>query len=177
MPRKFRRRGGLAKKAYYMAKKNRRQLKQREVKYVDEVTNTAAITHTTGVIEYLSGVAQGDTDQTRDGDHINAKALHIRYAIFGNAADSNQIVRVVIFRKNDDTNTAPTMHGTSTTDYLAAADSLSVKSRRHTQRHKTLYDELFIGNPDGTENWVRNIYIKLKDLPLHYNDTAATTGS
>lgn len=61
----------------------------------------------TADIALLTGITQGDTDLTRDGDRAVLKSVHVRMHV--TAAATSQILRVIYFRWNQSTtDTIPT---------------------------------------------------------------------
>jgi hypothetical protein len=128
-----------------------------------------------GTVLPLNDMAQGDTDQTRDGDSISMKSLEIRATVTNNAAVTAG-VRLVVVRDKQNTLANPG-------DYLAyGSDPVALNTpfawdNRH--RFTVLYDEVI--NADGTLFDKHSIvhFIPLKGLKTQYDggSTDATTNA
>lgn len=93
----------------FSKKVNKVVMKQSEKKYWD-VATTAVSVDITGSITDLTSIAQGDTDQTRDGDQLYLRSIKGKAQI--QVADTTNIVRFIIFQWYMDTNvvgSAPTV--------------------------------------------------------------------
>lgn len=163
--RRFRRRGNAA---LALAKANRRILNRREVKKHDKNVGWLDITATSGSVEYLSDIDTGDTSTTREGDEIQSRWLHVKYAIRDGGSGEHDIILVKIFRKDVQINQVPTMYNTSTSDVLEAGTPLSSLDMRNSEKYTILYSEKFILNASGQEAFVRDVYLDLKGRKNHY---------
>ncbi len=74
---------------------------QGELKYINATLQGTVPVAGASVISLLSGVAQGDTDQTRDGEKIYLHSIQIKGALAG---DVDQVIdtpfRLILFRQN-----------------------------------------------------------------------------
>lgn len=62
-----------------------------------------------GGISLLTGMAQGDTDQTRDGNSIKSKRLEFRLTCDKDATATNTYVRAIIFKDKRSNGVVPTV--------------------------------------------------------------------
>lgn len=113
-----------------------------EYKYVDYTYNntlTSALSTT-----LLTGMAQGATDITRNGDSIMMKYNYLKGYMVYNHADSpiTHRVRIMIVRDMNNNATAPTA-----AQLLATTGAnlvlVSPHNKDNTDRYKVLYDKLF----------------------------------
>ncbi len=100
MPQRRRRRNNqnkstraIATKALSTAKK---ALAQPELKHTETVHTTTP--PVAGFINQLSTVVQGDSNNERIGETIQAKSLHLRFSLEINASATQTQVRVIIFK-------------------------------------------------------------------------------
>ncbi len=183
MSKRFKKRrfkGSTAKKAFKMALKNTKILSNREIKKVHPANITYAnITSTTGNVVYLCPVGEGDGNDDRTGDEVQSQSIHIKYIVNNDqttSASSSACTRVVVFVKQAHINTVPVMHGVANTEYLRDASPLSGTEPRQTERYRTLYSEMLIGSPTGADAFVRDVYLNLKGMKMHFlGDTSADT--
>jgi len=111
----------------------------------------------TGSITKLTTIPQGDTDSTRDGDHIKLFKLwmcgNVQYA------DATNAIRLIIFRWNqDDSSAGPTVN-----DITQSLSPFSPIHRDNERAKKLdfLYDELFavanVGPGSISFKWHRDV--------------------
>ncbi len=109
----------------------------------------------TGSITKLTTIPQGDTDSTRDGDHIKLTKLWMNVAV--TYADASNVVRVIVFRWNqDDSSVAPTVN-----DITQSLSAYSPIHRDNERAHKfdIIFDKMFgvanVGPGIATVEWRR----------------------
>lgn len=126
----------------------------------------------TGTVNPLHAVAQGDTDQTRDGNSIKPLSLLLRYQSYNNATAGTTAIRVLIFRdlqQVGDTNP-------STTDILddsVAALPDAPLNNNTVGRFKILRDFKIILDTAKSNRKDGKVYIPLYGH-IRYNGAAAT---
>jgi hypothetical protein len=112
-------------------------------------TGFASSVDTTGVLQKLSTIPQGDTDSTRDGDQAEVYSVDV-IASFANASstDLSNLCRLIIFRwQQDDSSAAPA----AVTDILQTASVYSPLNRDNERAKKfvILKDHLFSTSLNG----------------------------
>ncbi len=118
MPRKYKRRAykkpmkyvvaDKAEAAYNMAVALKRIVNV-ERKYYDVTIADSAVA-SAGEITDLSGIAQGDTSITRDGDSLKPLGFNIRYKLTGDTnATFDTVVRYILFRMKHENSVVPTV--------------------------------------------------------------------
>jgi len=161
-----------ANAAYKMARKLKDQVGGVEYKHVDLITALAP--DNDGDIVILNSIAQGDSDNTRDGDKIKMQNLTIRGDVIGDAA-APDVVRLVIF--HDKQNVIATV-----ADFFQGVSEISsvLQPKNYDQRFRTkvLFDRSWTVSPAGP----RIKYFK-KVIPLNISTqyqggtTTSLTGS
>ncbi len=96
---------------------------------------------------YLNGVAQGETDTTREGSSIHMQSISIRWSIRGSAVTtvSSGNFRIVLFIDNDPRGLAPTAIQVFTSDDILSGYNTGrvIGQERSRGRFRFLYDETF----------------------------------
>lgn len=139
------------REARKLNKRQRMQVKRmirgvQELKYKN-YSDTGAISSTAAISGVLFDIAQGDTDQERNGDQFRwVKALNFRYTLA--VSDTSNIVRIIILQWHPSVITAPTI-----SDILLTGPSSNVdvySNYNHDQRfnYKILFDRThtLVGN-------------------------------
>lgn len=191
MPRRYRNRktNTLAKKAYKLAKTNRRDIAG-EVKAHDNLAgthttplyNNLAILNTSGPV-LVSGITQGDDHTSREGDQVKARSLLIRGAIRWQAAQSEAAVRMMLIMKRDNNTYTPTAKGTGSTTEIVynmttdIADVLAPLNWHTRNNYKVLWDDMFIGDPQRLENVIFKRFIRLNHKIYFGADNAPSKGN
>jgi hypothetical protein len=131
---------------------------------------------TTGTLQKLSTIPQGDTDSTRDGDQAEVFGVDI-IATFANATstDLTNVGRLIIFRwEQDDSSAAPA----SVADILQTASVYAPYNRDNLRARKfiVLMDELFSTSLNGYS--IEKFQEKLKvNFKLKFQGSANTGNS
>jgi len=126
-----------------LAKTEIKKLIKQEIKGVQEVksfdTGIGSTFDNTGSITKLTTIPQGDTDTTRDGDHIKLTKCWCNLAV--SVGDATNVVRVIVFRWNqDDSSVAPTVN-----DITQSVSAYSPIHRDNERAHKfdVIFDKFF----------------------------------
>lgn len=124
-----------------------------EPKYnITEVSNTN-LTNGTPVITLLNGMAQGDTNVTRDGNRVRWNSLELRLIIAAGVSLSEpHPVRLVLVRKKKPvgaTISLTNLFGDATPDFL---DSYNVASISFKDTYKVYWDKTFLIYPQIFDN-------------------------
>lgn len=132
--------------------------------------NNVGVT-TSGTIYDLSGIAQGDTDQTRDGDMVQASTISLLYHMYN--GDDNNCMRVIVFQYHTDT--TPTV--TNIVDNSVGNGCLFHYKIDNASQFKIMYDSFHELNSPNTGETVfsRVIRRKLRIPRRKIQFTAGTT--
>lgn len=120
----------------------------------------------TGAIQHLTNIAQGDGDQNRDGLQCKLKSVYTKWYIKQHASATKTLVRCIWFIDNSQDGTAPTV-----AEVLESATVLSHKNFVQRKRFTFLKD-LCINLGDNTV--ANGEYYKKLNMVVNYTDT---TGS
>lgn len=126
---------------------------------------------TTGIVTLLTGIAQGATDVTRNGNSILSKSIDVKLTVNQHVSTSYTICRMMlIIDKENAQGTAPTL-----AQLLQNVTPQDFLNQDNTDRFVVLYSSLFIMRT-GTNSSVRTIefHKNLSDLHIRYDGTAAT---
>lgn len=153
----------LAKKAYVLAKK---AYKMPELKYAT-ITGTLTAPTTTGTMQCISLVSQGNTNNTRIGDTIHPTSVNLRMKMNLNASATASQVRVIVFRWiSESPNTG------SVTDILGSSTITSYKADDTRYQSEFLMDRVFSLNTDRPEIYLQR-KIKLNKY-MSFAEASAT---
>lgn len=167
MPKKFARKNNLKK----LENKVKRMIdKQHERKFADIAVTQLTPNNVMGAATgHITGIPQGDTSATRDGNEIRVKSIDLRYKARIHASASTTTVRVVMARmKGTVSDTAPDWN-----DMFSEDDVLSLKDHRLAQRFHILYDRTHVLSSNGPQIIQRKYYKKC-DYKVKFNGTASS---
>lgn len=123
-----------------------------EIKFIDLFTNPVTPT-LAGYSDYISGVAQGDTASTREGNIINPTSFQFR-GVMQADIDAGVLaqLRIIVFWDRQPNGAAPVLTGASTTQSLLDTGVitnliLSPRNFNTIDRHTILYDKVHTLNP------------------------------
>lgn len=171
-------------KNFYGKKRRKRMPKSRQVRLIQKVVQTEIAKHDekevehkykdlgasdsvgiTGTIQHLSNIAQGSTYETHVGVQAKATSLQMRLTI--TAADSVNVVRIIIFRFFDGT----TPVATDILQNLVSSANLHPLSMLNMDNRKTfqvLYDNSYVVDTDDSI-LVDKFYIK-RNMKLSWKE-------
>ncbi len=114
---------------------------------------------TGGVSFLLSGVTQGDTPVTRDGDLIKPTSLFIRYAVRRALTSTNETdyVRIVIIRNSNPNGVDPLLQSV----FAPTLTVFSPLNRANADQFHVMYDKLHHLSDVGPGAVVKKKYIRL----------------
>lgn len=146
-----------------------------EKKYIELQTTSVAPT-SSGIVTYLSGLAQGDDQQTRDGISIKAKYINLRMSALVNASATATIARIILFVDNDNQGALPAVG-----DLLDQANVNSQLNQFNGRRFTVLYDRQLQLNQVDMKTWLpdpdgKGVYRKL-NMHIKYRGSAAAITS
>lgn len=163
------------------AKATRKYVKREIVKFAKKTvetkyfpTNASDVVDFSGVIQGVTGIPQGDTDLTRDGDSAYLLGISVNYSFI--IGDTTQSCRIILFRWNQDTAAANPL----VTDILDASGGILaplsnyVMDNYRMKKFTILYDRIHALSANGTERVTRHFYKKLKSKVSF--DAATTNG-
>ncbi len=158
----------IAKKA--LRKVTRLEKKVRpEVKRLDSgiLVLTPAIA---GLMNHMSAVAQGNTEQSRDGLKIQAIGFTLRFHITTHLTATITAVRIMVIRDNrQEESVIP-----SVLDVLLSADPFSQNSRVNPKRFSVLYDYTVSLNNLARTGVVKHTFKKFQ-TPMQFIGAAGST--
>lgn len=158
----------MAYNGYRLAVKLARYVNAEE-KFHDATLTGSSVDYTTGVVSTLNSIAQGDTDETRDGDSVKITRLTGNIQVSGNAA-ANTLIRYWIVW--DPMNTITTLANLWETG--AATSILGNKDHDHRFQTRVLYDSRPLPLVVANDSYVRVRAINLK-IFKHTQFEAGTT--
>lgn len=156
--------GSAARKGRVLRKPVLRKIVKRTIHNMAETKFQVmyAVTSTTwsGAIASMTDIAQGDTDQTRDGDRIELSSLEYRWVC--TPANLTDVVRLIVFQWKGNSTPAVTDVIEST---LTASQSapLSEPSHDNRQLYNILADDLLCGS--STNNTAVCGYTRILAFP------------
>lgn len=131
--------------------------------------NTVSTTH---AIHHLTGVSQGDTAITRDGDQCKLKSIQFNCVIVPNASATQTILRHIIFVDTMQDGTAPTA-AEVLGDTAATQTLVSMKNMDNKNRFVILVDRIQAchGTTDTPVHWR---WFKKFNTRLHFTGNGST---
>lgn len=166
--RKLTSRAGLTKRQKKQVEriiKSKQELKYHNVS--DQVT-----VNDTGTVFNISQIAQGDTDQTRDGDALLATSIHCKFQV--GRADNTNMMRVILFRwLAEDTSTIdpPTM--TKILQTTGSVQPMAQLNHDFRSKFQVLYDRIVTVDQVANDQYFWQINKKLAKVPMRFS--AGTT--
>lgn len=137
-----------------------------EKHYLD--TGVSTTIDTSGSITLLSGIAQGDDVNSRQGNSVLGKTLYSRVVLLRNAANTTAMnsVRIMVIRDLNNVGSAPTV-----TDVLASATVHSPLNVDHTARYQVILDKVISLSVQGQSGVNRKWFLK---VPAHLKFTGSS---
>lgn len=123
-----------------------------------DISNNTTFT-SAGDIQFLSGIAQGDTDITRSGNKVLLKDILFRVNINSNSATQNTTVRMILFVDKECDGANPTV-----AQLLTSASPLSPLNMDFSKRFVIISDKLMSFSNTGQQERTFKIY---KTLNFH----------
>lgn len=140
-----------------------------EKKYIDSTPGSGGVSvSSSGTVTLLNGCAQGDTDQTRDGNQMKMTSMSLRGYVTNHPSAANTSVRMMILIKKSNDGAAPVPN--------LVLDSLSPNSlynRDHIHRYKVLSDKRYVLNSAARTNIQFTLNIPM-DEKVRYDGTTAS---
>lgn len=125
---------------------------------------------TTGSVTLLTGVAQGDDVNNRQGNSVLGKTIYLRLITTRVAANTNPVNfgRVIIFKDMENTGTDPTI-----ADVLQSATVISPLNVDHVARYQILADRVLPLSLNGNEGSQHKFYLRVNDHVKYTGSGAA----
>ncbi len=103
---------------------------------------SAALTYiNTGVVEYVTGIAQGDTSLTREGLKMALHSIHFKFQTITNTANPAGTYRIILFLDRVQLGSLPAV-----ADVLETASYRAWKEHDELGRFRILMDKTFVKN-------------------------------
>lgn len=140
-----------------LRKQVKRMMPKPEWKYADIITTGTTIT-TTATITNLIPLAQGSSDDDRQGDKVTWRSLFHRMSVTPNATAGVNFLRVMIIQDKQNNGTAPT----AAQIFQTSTNYLSPLNDDFGKRFKVLFDRTYTVDTDANGAQVDKIYRKLR---------------
>lgn len=159
----------MARKAFGYARWLRTMLNVEKKKHDAQVNTTIG---TTGNVQILSGIAQGDGIGNREGNSIKVNSLYLRGALTIHGSATASICRIMLVRdKQQIGDTEPAL-----SDVLQSVDHTSPLNSATVGRFKIMWDKTYVLKQTTNTTIFFKKYFKLARSRLHcrFNAGAAT---
>lgn len=157
-----RKRAGLAKFIRRVVDKDSEKMR------IDYSALAATVT-TAGHVVSVSGTAEGDGNEDRNGDMIKAKSLHFQYVLIKNGVPNQSQCRVCVVQDKQQISDSTI----SVTDIFEGNESLRMRNRSTMGRYRILYNKLHNLTSISEPSLTREVRIKL-NTKIRYNGPLAT---
>lgn len=137
-----------------------------EWKHLD--TTVAANLTNTPTINYLTKIAQGDGESSRDGNSVKLKSLQFRYQITGNSSAEATYARIIVGIDKLHSGTDVTAAGTSDNSLLTAQTNTATRDLANKKRFIILYDRVHSISNTSKEVLFRQ-YFKKFNMKVEFN--------
>lgn len=131
-------------------------------------TITATPDSSTGSLQCINLIAQGDTESDRQGDSVMLKQVHCNMRLTINSAASNTVVRVILFLYKQPQGATPTI-----TFVLNAGNHLAPYNHDNAGLYTVLYDKQFSLSISGTQEVCPQFTRKFYQLHETFDGTGA----
>lgn len=121
---------------------------------------------TTGAVQHISGITQGDGASNRDGNQVKMKSLQVRATIARHASATGTFVRLAIVKDTDNQGADPTC-----ADILESV-AVTAFTSYNNRRRFIIIKEWIIDLGDRTTATIE--WYKKLTMKLNFSDTAAT---
>lgn len=119
-----------------------------EYKHLD--SSSAAFVSSTPSVFCLTGMAQGDTSITRNGDSVKAKSLWANWTLQGDTAAESSFVRVLFVLDTLNSGT-PTLDGGTDNSVMESSGIVVMRDLHNTSRFKVLFDKTYSFSNNSNE--------------------------
>lgn len=167
--RRFSRRGGYRKlskriSAVYRAVRP-------ELKHVDNFNSSAVSTSAT--INYITNIAQGDDDNSRDGSEIKVRGFVVKWGCF--AGDATNVCRIMIIRDANSLGVVPS----ESEIFETTANPYSPINSNYQKRFHVLFDKVVGVALAGKDAITGNTYVTVRNRMVteYINTTASQNGA
>jgi len=130
-----------------------------------------AVDNTTGVLNCLNLIAQGDLEANRTGDSVMMKMLHLNYKVQINASASHTAFRMILFLYKQPQGATPTIQFP-----LEAASHVSCYNNDNTGLYTILYDKTINLSIAGVQEKSLSVTRKFYQLHETFDGTTAAVG-
>ncbi len=159
------------------AKRRRITLKYRKHEFRQVSTNFPVDPNTTGAVQHLTAIAQGDDTNDRQGNQVQLRRLVVRGNVVRNVGTSlPSHLRMMIVRDNLGTTTAPGIAAMFSTVATFIANRSSLGDSQTEARFTVLFDKFIAFALGGVETVGFSIDKKLNSLCLFSGPAASDEG-
>lgn len=138
-----------------------------EKKYTD--VSLGGAVSSTGSIQLINNIAQGDDVANRDGNSILHKYIKAEFSTGQNSAATDTFIRIVVFVDTANQGSTPAI-----TDVLTAATPDSLKNVDNQKRFVILRDKRYALSINGTRATMSKMYIPT-NFHCRYSSTTGTS--
>ncbi len=161
---------GTVTKALALAMATRKLI---NTEYKSFQVDTPAVADSVPTLTNLTAIAQGDDFLNRDGNKIRIKALQMQGVIAIHASATTSSVRLLIFRDNNGSTTAPVIGDLFTDGNAFTGNNIKLGDPQMNSRFSILYDRFY--NLDQESNPRRTVkFYRRLDHHAYFTGTAAT---
>lgn len=161
----------LASKAFTIAKGLKNVINSEKKTYDVEIINSTQ--GTTGSIVELTGMAQGDDYNGRDGRSILLKSLEVKGVMVRNTSSTSTIIRIILFKDNNADGSNPTALELLTTD---SNNSLRNAAPHNMKRFHIYVDKVYMLDA-AKSNLAKFDFYKELNHHVKYASSAASTSN
>ncbi len=159
-----------AAKALAIARKLKSML---NVEYKSHQAGLPATPDLSGAVQILTGIAQGDDQDDRDGNKIKSFSLQVKGTILQHASASTTFARLMVVQDRSGTTTQPGITDMFSTVAAFAEGRPSLQTPQVNSRFKVISDTILHLSSNGTQLKRINLYRKLRGH-IYYSGPAAT---
>lgn len=145
-----------------------------EVKHVDVSASTTV--STTPVLSFLSGIAQGDTNTSRDGNSVKCVGCHGDMTLIMNASATVTRVRTLIFVDTRSQGVVPTATDVVDTNGLSGLVNIDTEPNRFVILLDR-FDCLTLASESRLVHWRFDLSDALRNMHLTFSGSGATIAS
>ncbi len=144
------------------------------VEYKNIRVNFTADPNSTGAVVNLTGIAQGDTNASRDGNKVRAKHLHVGGSAVLNASATTTLLRMYILRDNNGSTTQPAITDLWSSVNVFFNGQPKLGDPQNNSRFSVLWDKKIILSATGGKEQAYFEYKMELDHHIFYTGTAST---
>jgi hypothetical protein len=145
-----------------------------EVKHVD--VSSSSTVSTTPVLTFLSGIAQGDTNTSRDGNSVKCVGLHGDVTLIQNASATTSRVRTLIFVDTRSQGVVPTASDVLDTNAMSGLANIDTEPNRFIILLDR-FDSMVLASESRVVHWRYDLTSDVKNMHFLFSGSGATIAS